>query len=111
MSNLVNLQELLLHDNYLDKAPVSVLRQLTALRTIDLSVNCHYHNFEEDLVFQVPSSLLPILHPGLVMLDLRQKLRNLAHPHRWDPLSLFHLGRAVSEVSDRIPVPEVRFRT
>ncbi len=114
LSSLGNLRELLMHKNYFTEAPISVLRHLTALNTIDMSASVNA--FTGRVGFQVPSSLLPILHPGLVTLDLRYNriwqvpFDQNPIPHKWDPTSWFHLGRAVVEVSSRVPRPAVLFR-
>ncbi len=105
LSSLGNLKELLLNENRLPEPPLSVLRAMTSLKTIDLS----YQGRGEDPVFTIPSPLLPILHPGLVELDLRQSHKSGA-PIEWDTVSLFHLGRAMVEVADRTPIPALLFK-
>ncbi len=107
LSGLVNLEELLLSSNHFSEPPVSVLRHLTALEIIDLHGNLRQEGTEEE-VLRVPSSLLPILHPGLVKLDLRQ-WRPICVPMTLDAISMFHLEWAVAEVACRIPVPKVVF--
>jgi hypothetical protein len=110
LSSLPKLKDLSLTQNLFTEPPISVLRQMTALATIDLS-----HQFPPwqpvRELFEVPSSLLPILHKQLVSLDVRQKRYDLqpAVSLKWDPVSLFHLGRAVVDVSNRVPVPKMRF--
>jgi hypothetical protein len=86
---------------------------MTALTTIDLHLNCDCGGIDEQL-FKITSPLLPILHPGLLLLDLRQSRHNETHqevsaPFKWDPVSLFHLGQAVITVADRRPHPTVIF--
>jgi hypothetical protein len=81
---------------------------MTALDTIDLS----YQQEILESPFEVPSTLLPILHKGLVLLDLRQDLDEPAFVStKWDPISLFHLGQAVIDVSTRVPVPTLVFES
>ncbi len=84
---------------------MSVLSRLTALKCIDLGYQARGQ--DASAVFKVPSSLLPILHPGLVKLDLDQCF---LHPHKWDALSLLHMRRAIKDVSNRTPRPEVLFK-
>jgi hypothetical protein len=86
--------------NLFVEPPVSVLSHLTALNNIDLSV---LFNFHGNPTFRIPSPLLPILHPGLVKLDLRHI------GLKWDAISLCHVGRALVEVADRKPVPSLLF--
>jgi Leucine-rich repeat (LRR) protein len=71
LSSLVNLSELLLTGNQLPEPPVAILRHLTALKTIELHHNRSWAGTEDEFL-RTPSSLLPILHPGLVKLDLQQ---------------------------------------
>ncbi len=99
LSSLGNLKELLLNGNDFTTAPLSVLSGLTALTAIDLSQQhapTYYWDGGQVHTFEVTSPLLPILHPGLVKLDLRQR-------RPWDSGSLFHLGRALDAVADRNP--------
>jgi hypothetical protein len=98
LSRLTYLKELLLNINEFTTVPVSVLSGLTGLKTIDLSqqVAPQYHYPPVDSVFLIPTPLLPMLHPGLVKLDLRQR-------KPWDSVSLFHLGDALAAVADRSP--------
>ncbi len=85
LSSLQNLKELLLTENLLPTVPFSILSALIALHTIDLSLQG-----EANAMFSILSPLLPLLHPGLVKLDLRQR-------ETLEPRSLFHIGRAVRE--------------
>jgi Leucine-rich repeat (LRR) protein len=101
LSVLKNLKELNLNDNHMSEIPVDVLKCLTAPTFIDLSIQFGpVHKplapGEELPVLKIPSSLLPILHPGLLKLDLQQRLS-------WDPLSQAHLGCALAAVADRVP--------
>jgi Leucine-rich repeat (LRR) protein len=108
LSGLQNLKELNLSHNYFRETPVSVLSRMTALVTMDLSIQ--YPWTQDDVsVLRVPSSLLPILHPGLVRLDLRQEKVFSSERRPWDVLSLAHLERAVAEVADRRPIPTLIF--
>ncbi len=112
LSILRNLHELTLMGNVFPQAPISVLSRMTALHGIDLSGQLRYAQ-DESLAFKVRAPLLPILHPGLVQLDLRQQ-RFVPHskelrPRRWDGLSLCHLGRALADVADRKAVPALLF--
>jgi Leucine-rich repeat (LRR) protein len=114
LSSMGNLKELHTGDNCLSRVPVSALRGMTALTSINLSFNgCREGNAKG--VFQITSPLLPILHPGLVLLDLRQSRYEGTHQevtrerYVWNPVSLFHLGRALIAVADRRPRPIVRF--
>lgn len=99
LSSLQNLRYLEATCNKFPTVPVSILSSLTALTKISLSIQ----HPEGHGTFKVSSSLLPMLHLGLVELNLIQ--RNV----QWDPLSLFHLGCAVAEVAERTPVPRLRF--
>jgi hypothetical protein len=101
---LENLRELVLKQNMFREPPISVLSRVTALKCVDLSYQAPGQ--DAPAVFKVPSSLLPILHPGLVKLDLYQ---GFYHPEKWDALSLLHLRRAIKEVSSRRPRPELWF--
>jgi Leucine-rich repeat (LRR) protein len=107
LSSLQNLKELDLCGNHLVEPHVSVLRRLTALVKINLS------NQDASATFRVPSSLLPILHPGLIYLDMRQQPFDYStgQPRRipWDELSLSHLRCALAEVADRRPVRRLLF--
>jgi hypothetical protein len=98
LSTLGNLKGLLLQCNDLEVVPVSVLSGLTALTKVDLSQQHAPSEFDErnGETFQVSAPLLPILHPRLVKLCLRQR-------KPWDSVSLFHLGRAMTAVEKRNP--------
>ncbi len=110
MSSLTNLKELQILLNNLPEPPVSVLRHMTALETIDLRDNCGSTS-EGDPKFRVPSTLLPILHPGLVSLHLGQHVhRGQSIPFKWDPMSLVHLGCALAELAKRQPVPMLCYK-
>jgi hypothetical protein len=98
LSSLGNLKELLLNGNDLTTVPVSILKGLTALKTLDMSYQ--FNPNAEASSFEVSSPLLPILHPGLVKVDLRQRVK-------WGPISLFHLGCALGVVANRRPIPTV----
>jgi hypothetical protein len=100
LSSLSKLEGLDLSGNFLPGVPISVLSSLTALTSICIASQDTWE--EGSPLFRVPSPLLPILHPGLELLALFQ-----AHP--WDQMSLFHLGRALAEVADRRPQPELKF--
>ncbi len=104
LANLTNLQELLLEDNWLPTVPVSVLSKMTALQIIDIRKHT-VCPIVEGTAFRISCSLLPILHPGLVRLDLRQvRLRvrqNGQDRFPWDPISRFHLVHAEVEVAHR----------
>ncbi len=89
LSGLANLKELLANNNQFEECPVSILSSLTALNTVDLSHQHSLRTFTEMRIFEVPS-LLPMLHPGLVKLDLRQ------HLVEWTPESLHHLENAAA---------------
>jgi Leucine-rich repeat (LRR) protein len=102
LSSFRTLEELALRHNEFPEAPVFALRGMTAITKIDLSYQS-LGGDEDAPAFQVPSPLLPILHPGLVELNLEQARRSL-DASGWDPISLVHLGRAMVEVSDRMPV-------
>jgi Leucine-rich repeat (LRR) protein len=110
MSGLQNLKELNLSWNNLPAPPV-VLGRLTALTKIDMA-NQRWSLDQSD-TFKVPSPLLPILHPGLVHLDLQQQAYDYAirgpRLRPWDELSLSHLEQALAEVVDRRPVPTLLF--
>jgi hypothetical protein len=107
LSSLGKLNVLRLGLNKFCEVPVSTLSLMTALNTIDFSYNSTKCG---EQIFKVPSSLLPILHPGLVKLDLRQYVAWSEVPWKWDANSLFHLGRALVEVADRKPRPTLLFR-
>jgi hypothetical protein len=96
LSSLQNLKELQMSCNEFLTLPVSALSGMTALNMLQCTSSA--------AAFQVTSSLLPILHPGQVELDLSQGPR-----HSWDSVSLFHLGRAMLEVAERRPVPTLLF--
>ncbi len=102
LSRLGNLKELLLRWNKLQAVPVSVLSALTALKNIDLSQQ-HMARLDVEIC-RVASPLLPILHPGLLMLDLRQPQRK-----PWDSGSLFHLECAMAAVADSNPLLTFRW--
>jgi hypothetical protein len=108
LTSLTNLKELCLRQNSFSEPPVSILRHLTALVTIDLRFYRRWGN-EGSQDFRIPSSLLPILHPGLLTLDVRQFAREPG-PFTWDSMSLVHLGRAMAELAKRRPVPAVLFK-
>jgi hypothetical protein len=87
---------------------------MTTLNDINLCGQSRYSQ-DDSAAFRVRSSLLPILHPGLVELDLRQQ-RYVPHgnqlalrPRPWDVVSLCHLGRALADVAKRKPVPALLF--
>ncbi len=64
-------------------------------------------------MFHISSPQLPILHPRLAHLDLRQyrdEDMDELDEFKWDPISLFHLGQAMIEVADRRPLPTVLFK-
>lgn len=100
---LVGLRMLILQNNFLTEVPVSVLAGMTAIQMIDFTCQSRDPQLGEG-GFSVPESLLPVLHPGLWSLDLRQTA-----PFVWDAVSLFHLGRALAEVCSREPVPMLTF--
>ncbi len=100
LTRLAKLKELLLSHNFFCEFPISVLSGLTTLTQIDMSTQVP----DGKPRFNIKAPLLPVLHPGLVELDLDQLQR-----HEWDPVSFFHLGRAVAEVADRRPVPTIKF--
>ncbi len=133
LSSMTNLKQLEAN-NRLPTVPVSALRGITALTCIRLeSQNCSWPSVHveephvEGPMFKITSSLLPILHPRLVKLDLRQpRYRrpsfllppagevNAAEPDwvlfKWDAVSMFHLGRALIAVGDRKPPPTLLYR-
>ncbi len=84
------LKELVLRSNEFTTLPVSPLSGCTALTHLCLSC--------QRTGFQVSSPLLPVLHPGLVLLGLGGQVE------KWDDMSLFHFGRAMVEVADRLPM-------
>jgi hypothetical protein len=98
---LGKLRELLAGNNNLPTVPFSILRKLSALTTISLCFQMS-NRAEGSPGFRVSSPLLPILHPGLVMLDLTH--------HAWDALSQCHLGHAIVEVANRTPTLTVQYR-
>ncbi len=102
LSKLRNLRELLANNNELSQCPVSILSSLTALTTVDVSHQHGPRTFDASLVFDVPS-LLPMLHPGLVKLDLRQ------HLEEWTPDSLHHLACAEAAVGAMRPPPTLLY--
>ncbi len=101
LSSLANLNELVLSYKHIKVVPVSVLSGLTALTIINLSHQSGPCQSYEMLL--IKSSLLAILHPGLVRLDLRQK------DMPWDLTSLLHLGSASTEVFKGDPIPTLLF--
>jgi hypothetical protein len=124
LSRLGNLKELNASHNLLPTVLVSALRGMTALTSIDLSLNCSRASAGHPM-FKITSSLLTILHPGLRKLDLRQyRYRETPWPgpgtaavaqddwipFKWDSASLFHLGTALSALANRSPVPILQFR-
>jgi hypothetical protein len=110
MSRLTNLKAIVLEDNNFAEPPVSILRHMTALNTIDLSFNCPC---DGDEGFRIPSPLLPILHPGLTRLDFQQQYCGrpsvTSDPFQWDPMSLVHMGFAMAELAKRRPVPNLLY--
>jgi hypothetical protein len=102
ISSLVSLKELKFGSNHISEPPISILRHLTALTIIDM--DCQYPTPGE-AVFSVPSSLLPILHLGLVQLHLRPGTAWF----RWDSGSLVHLEHAARVLAERGPVPRLLF--
>ncbi len=111
MSGLQKLKKLRLKVNNFAAPPVSVLSRLTALTKIDMGIQMWAQ--DPSATFRIPSSLLPILHPGLVHMDLRQQNYEYSTGHArripWDDLSLSHLGRVRAHVADRRPVPTLLF--
>jgi hypothetical protein len=107
MTTLNNLKELWLEDNGLLQPPISVLMHLTALKFIRL---CHQRpkRGQDDLIFTIATSLLPILHPGLEGLDLRHD-RFTNRPFNWDKTSLSHLQHAMAEAATMTPIPTLKF--
>jgi hypothetical protein len=116
LSRLGNLKELHANENFLPTVPISALRGMTALTTIYLNFNCWCEDGAKQ-PFKITSPLMPILHPGLVLLDIRQPIDTAPQEEvaeerfKWDPVSLFHLARAVIAVADRRPRPVVLFST
>ncbi len=103
LSNLGKLKNLLLTRNKFQEVPVSALRGLTALRKVKLGEQVPPGAAPiPGWICKVTSSLLPIIHPGLVKLDLRQD-------EAWDSVSLFHLGGAMAAVANRTPHLELLF--
>jgi hypothetical protein len=100
LSSLGNLEELFLTANCFCTVPISILAGMTALKVIRLDWQLKSEGRSN--TFRVPSSLLPILHPNIVHVALNQ-------PAPWDPVSLFHLGRAALEVEERKPVPRLTY--
>jgi hypothetical protein len=75
LSGLKNLKELHMNENHMSEIPVDVLKFLMAPSFIDLSIQ--FGPLDEPLgqgeelpVMKIPSSLLPILHLGLLKLNL-----------------------------------------
>ncbi len=89
--------------NFLLKVPVSVLSAMTALKTIDVSYQQPPGVGMGKI--RVTASLLPILHPGLVKLDLQ---RRPAYG-MWDAASWVHLRCALDAVKSREPIPMVLY--
>jgi hypothetical protein len=106
LSSLKSLEDLRMDENDFTGVPVSVLSHLTALYAISLSFNCRRSPEE----FKVSSPLQPILHPGLVLRDLRA-YGGIQAPCKWDPVSLFHLGRGMRHMADRVPIPTLLFKS
>jgi hypothetical protein len=102
LTSLGKLRVLVASNNNLPTAPCSILSKLSALVSIRLRYQLS-DRVEGSPAFTVSSSLLPILHPGLVVLDLVQH-------SPWDALSLCHLGRAMVEVANRRPIPSVQYQ-
>jgi hypothetical protein len=102
LSSLRNLKELVAFSNDFRVLPISVLTRLTALTFIDLGIQFGECRAPVKILLQIPSSLLPILHPGLVKLDLQQRLQ-------WDSISLVHLGRALAAAAARDPPLTILF--
>lgn len=92
LSNLRNLKDLVADCNCFPTVPVSVLSRLTALTNISM----RNQRFKGSEHFKVSSSLLPILHAGLVKLDLTQEAQ-------WGQLSIRHLVDAQVEAAGRTP--------
>ncbi len=114
LSGLQNLKELNLSRNLFREPPISALSGVTALIKINLSSqSSSTHAWDETAMFRVPSSLLPILHPGLVRLDMwQEKLSSsLQQPRRkpWDRVSAAHLQQAQAAVGHRRPIPTLLF--
>lgn len=99
LSSLGNLEPLDLGHNYLPAVPVSVLSGLTGLRELRLSLQNHA---EGNPTFRILSPLLPIFHPGLKFISLKQDVP-------WDLMSMFHIGCAVAHVADWRPMPTLEF--
>lgn len=78
--------------------PMSVLGRLTALTSISM----RNQRYDGDGTLKVLSSLLPVLHAGLVKLDLTQEAE-------WDQLSMRHLERAAVEAAGRTPKLTVEY--
>jgi hypothetical protein len=98
LSALGHLQKLDVGSNYLEDVPMAVLSGMTALSHLSL---CSEGDVGRP--FKVSSSLLPILHPGLRMLDMMQ----FAVP--WDKASFPHLREARAELAWRMPTPTFKF--
>jgi Leucine-rich repeat (LRR) protein len=102
LSSLRNLEHLVLQENHITIVPVSVLEGLTALTFLDLSLQFgdDYPHItpagEDPQLLEIPSSLLPILHTGLLTLDMQQTLS-------WDSVSLSHLGNALAAAKAKSP--------
>ncbi len=123
LSSLENLQELQIGLHWLSEPHISILRHLTALTYINMGADVTEQQWNSEApVFSVPSSLLPILHPGLVVLDLRP-YRYVFHDfcigkhcdiqridwYEWDSLSLVHLKHAGTVLASRQPVPTLLY--
>ncbi len=105
LCSLEKLRTLDLSDNAFTAVPVSVLSELTALRVIAMNNQCDntYSRNPSDRLM-VSESLLPILHPGLVRLELQQE-------KELDPVSLGHVGSAMLDLGNRQPVPTLLFNS
>jgi hypothetical protein len=114
LDKLGKLRELNANNNQLLTVPVSVLKGMPALTTIHLRWNSSlsWGAVDRPLMFHIRAPLAPILHPGLVHLDLRQYRDGGCdfQEVNWDPVSLFHLGQAMIEVADRKPLPTLLFK-
>jgi hypothetical protein len=100
LARLPNLRDLDLSQNLLPYPPVSVLSGLTSLTRVSMYLQQNRFNVPG---LQVPSSLLPMLHPGLMYLSLQQQMET------WDVMSMSHLGGAVAELAHRRPAPVFEF--
>ncbi len=107
LTRLKNLRELLMVGNNFTEPPLSVLSRMTGLNTINLARNCCLWRVG-DAVFKVPVPLTPILHPGLILLDLLHD-SGFGDPFIWDPISLLHIKSARLELSERNPPSTLLF--